>query len=186
MTENLGEEIVAAYLQYIKRCEFIQRNLYTADAQGEIDVVGIDLESKTLYVCEVAVHLITGLQYTKGSHPNNVQKLTDKFGKDIEYANRFFPDYTKHFMLWSPIVKTPAGPAKHSQMADIETVKACIEEKYGVSLECIINDAFAGCLSEMRTYAGSVSEELKSPVLRFMQIEAYLGKHLGKRVKVAQ
>ena len=30
MTINIGDEIVAAYLQYIKGCEFIQQNLYTA------------------------------------------------------------------------------------------------------------------------------------------------------------
>jgi Holliday junction resolvase-like predicted endonuclease len=74
MTINLGEEIVAAYLQYIKGCEFIQQNLYTPDVQGEIDVVGIDLETKSIYVCEVAVHLITGLQYVKGGQPNNINK----------------------------------------------------------------------------------------------------------------
>ena len=47
---NIGEEIVAAYLQYIKQCEFIQQNLYTPDVQGEIDVVGINLKSKELFV----------------------------------------------------------------------------------------------------------------------------------------
>ena len=95
MTANLGEEIVAAYLQYIKGCEFIQQNLYTPDVQGEIDVVGIDLETKTIYVCEVAIHLVTGLYYV----PSNVIKLTEKFSKDIEYANKYFPDYTRQFML---------------------------------------------------------------------------------------
>jgi len=59
---NLGEELVAAYLENIKGCEFIQQNLYTPDVQGEIDVVGIDLETKSIYVCEVAIHLTTGLR----------------------------------------------------------------------------------------------------------------------------
>jgi Holliday junction resolvase-like predicted endonuclease len=51
---NIGEEIVMAYLQYIKGCEFIQSNLYTPDVQGEIDVIGIDIDNKKIYVCEVA------------------------------------------------------------------------------------------------------------------------------------
>ena len=93
----VGEEIVAAYLQYVKHCEFIQQNLYTPDVQGEIDVVGINLEPKELYVCEVATHLTTGLRYVKDRQPNNVQKLTDKFARDIEYANKYFDDYTKYF-----------------------------------------------------------------------------------------
>ena len=43
---NVGEQLVASYLQYIRECEFTQMNLYTVDSQGEIDVVGIDLERK--------------------------------------------------------------------------------------------------------------------------------------------
>jgi hypothetical protein len=180
MTLNIGEEIVAAYLQYIKRCEFIQQNLYTTDVQGEIDVVGIDLETKNIFICEVAVHLITGLQYVKGNQPNNVSKITEKFSKDIEYTNQYFPDYTKHFMLWSPIVRISGKNAKFRQMADIEEIKANIQTQYGVTLDCIINEKFANCLAELREYARHETKELKSPVLRFMQVEEYLKKHLDK------
>ncbi|MFA4835466.1 MAG: hypothetical protein WC749_05280 [Dehalococcoidia bacterium] len=186
MTINLGEEIVSAYLQHIKGCEFIQHNLYTADVQGEIDVVGIDLETKTIYVCEVAIHLITGLQYVKDSQPNNVNKLTEKFSRDIEYASKFFPDYTKHIMLWSPIVRMSGDKAKFNQMADIDVIKENIQAKYGISLECIINERFAECLAELRNYARRETKELKSPVLRFMQVEEYLKKRLGKVSKIAE
>lgn len=179
MTINLGEEIVAAYLQYVKGCEFIQQNLYTLDVQGEIDVVGIDLESKTVYVCEVAVHLVTGLSYV----PDNVAKLTEKFSRDIEYANKYFPDYARKFMLWSPIVKKSRDGAKFNQMSDIEKIGSNIQTKYGVTIEFVINDKFADCLSELRKYARKETKELKSPVLRLMQVEEYLGKHLGKSNK---
>lgn len=186
MAVNLGEEIVAAYLQYIKGCEFIQQNLYTPEAQGEIDVVGIDLETKTIYVCEVAIHIITGLQYVKDSHPNNVNKLTEKFSRDIEYTKKYFPDYSKHFMLWSPIVRVSGKKAKFSQMVDIERITANIQAKYGVTLECIINKKFSDCLEELREYARNETKELKSPVLRFMQVEEYLGKHVGKISKITE
>jgi hypothetical protein len=186
MTLNIGEEIVAAYLQYIKGCEFIQQNLYTTDVQGEIDVVGIDLESKTIYVCEVAVHLITGIQYVKGNQPNNLNKITEKFSRDIEYTQKYFRDYTQHFMLWSPIVKVSSGSAKYNQMVDIEKITENIRAEYGVTLECIINDKFAHCLMELREYAGRETKELKSPVLRFMQVEEYLKKHLDKISKHPQ
>ena len=153
MTVNLGEEIVAAYLQYIKGCEFIQQNLYTPDVQGEIDVVGIDLHTKSIYVCEVAIHLVTGLQYVKDSQPNNINKLTDKFSKDIGYTNKYFPDYEKHFMLWSPIVKSSGANPKNNQFEDIERITANIQARYGVVLECITNQRFADCLAELREYA---------------------------------
>lgn len=42
---NLEEELVAAYLENIKGCEFIQQNLYTPDVQGEIDVSELDIET---------------------------------------------------------------------------------------------------------------------------------------------
>jgi hypothetical protein len=180
MTVNLGEEIVAAYLQYIKGCEFIQQNLYTPDEQGEIDVVGIDLETRTIYVCEVAIHLITGMQYVKNNQPNNVNKLTEKFSRDIEYTKKYFPDYSKHYMLWSPIVKVAGNKAKFNQKDDIERITENVQTKYGVTLECIINKNFDNCLAELREYARKETKELKSPVLRFMQIEEYLKKHIGK------
>ncbi|MES2581732.1 MAG: hypothetical protein V4627_03355 [Pseudomonadota bacterium] len=106
---NVGEQLVASYLRYIRKCDFIQTNLYTVDTQGEIDVVGINLKEKRVYVCEVAVHLTTGLQYVKEKRPNNVQKLTEKFSRDIEYAQKYLSEYEAHYMLWSPIVKDSKG-----------------------------------------------------------------------------
>jgi hypothetical protein len=83
--------------------------VYTRDAQGEIDVVGIDNKSRTVYICEVAIHLTTGLQYTKDKRPDTCQRLIAKFTKDIEYAEKYFPDYAKNLMLWSPIVRIQRG-----------------------------------------------------------------------------
>jgi len=177
---NVGEQLVASYLRYIRDCEFTQLNLYTVDSQGEIDVVGIDLETRRLFVCEVAIHLTTGLQYVKNKRPNNISKLTQKFSRDIEYANRFFPDYEKHFMLWSPVVKTSKIGSIHNQMDHVAQIDANIQAEYGVHLEIIINERFDACLQEMRSYASKQTAELKCPVMRLFQIEAHLTKHLAK------
>ena len=177
---NLGEELVASYLEYINGCEFIQKNLYTPDVQGEIDVVGINLESKALYVCEVAIHIATGLRYVKNRQPNNVAKLTEKFSKDIEYANKYFSGYEKHFMLWSPIIKASKDTSKHNQVRDLDKIRKNIQKKYKVGIEFIVNRAFLNCLIELRDYAKSETKELKSPVLRLMQVEEYLKRHVDK------
>ena len=177
---NLGEELVAAYLENIKDCEFIQQNLYTPDVQGEIDVVGIDLKTKPIYVCEVAIHLTTGLRYVKNRQPNNVNKLTEKFSKDIEYANKYFPDYEKHFMLWSPIIKKSKETSKHNQINDLKEIQQNIFSKYGIDLEFIVNERFLDCLNELREFAKRETKELKSPVLRLMQVEEYLKKRTKK------
>jgi len=177
---NLGEELVAAYLENIKGCEFIQQNLYTPDVQGEIDVVGIDLETKSIYVCEVAIHLTTGLRYVKNRQPNNINKLTEKFSKDIEYANKYFSEYEKHFMLWSPIVKNSKETSKHNQTKDLKEIQLNIHSKYGIDLEYIVNERFLDCLIELREFAKKETKELKSPVLRLMQVEEYLRTHTKK------
>lgn len=177
---NVGEQLVSSYLRYIRNCDFIQTNLYTVDANGEIDVVGINLKEKQVYICEVAIHLTTGLQYVKDKRPNNVQKLTDKFSRDIEYANKHLSEYNRHFMLWSPIVKDSQGQATYNQIGHLADVKASIKASFGVELECVVNEAFQTCLQEMRTFAGSKTAELQCPVMRLLQIEEYLTKHVAK------
>ena len=177
---NLGEELVSSYLEYIKGCDFIQKNLYTPDVQGEIDVVGINLKSREIYVCEVAIHLTTGLRYVKDKQPDNVVKLTEKFSKDIEYANKYFPDYGKHIMLWSPIVKSAKVTSKENQLIDLEKIDKKIKGKYGIDIEFVVNEKFLKCLGELRDFAKRETKELKSPVLRLMQIEEYLKKHVSK------
>lgn len=182
---NIGEELVAAYLQHIKGCEFTQQNLYT-DVQGEIDVVGINLAEQTVYVCEVAIHLSTGLQYTKGNRPNNVDKLTEKFLRDIDYAKKYFKAYQHHrFMLWSPIVRKSKEHAKWDQERDLNIVKEQVFAKRGETIELVVNDSFRDRLKELRDHAGSKTEELKNPVLRLFQIEEALNKHLARSAKRA-
>lgn len=177
---NVGEQLVSSYLRYVRSCEFIQTNLYTVEAQGEIDVVGINLKEKKVYVCEVAIHLTTGLQYVKDKRPNNIQKLTDKFSRDIEYATKYFSEYERHFMLWSPIVKDSQGQAQYNQLGHLAVVKANIQEKYGVALECIVNEAFHSSLKELRQFAAAQTSELQCPLLRLLQIEELLGVHVTR------
>ena len=106
---TIGEELVSAYLQHVEGCEFIQQNLYTIDSQGEIDVVGLhrkDRKDRTVYICEVAIHLTAGLQYTHAKRSNNIKKLTEKFSRDISYTRTYLPDFKTHCMLWSAVVKS--------------------------------------------------------------------------------
>ena len=177
---NTGEELVSSYLRYIRECEFVQKNLYT-DTQGEIDVVGINLKRKCVYICEVAIHLITGLQYTKDKSPNNVQKLTDKLNRDIDFAKAHFPEYERHFMLWSPIVKSGKDNEKYSQARDIEKIRSNVLKKHQIKVEVIMNDDFLSCITEMREFAKTQTSELKCPVMRFLQIEERLRKHVAKK-----
>ena len=177
---NVGEQIVSSYLRYIRGCDFVQTNLYTIESAGEIDVVGINLGQKTVYVCEVAVHLTTGLLYAQGSKSNNVNKLVEKFGRDIQYAQKYLTGYTHRFELWSPIIKDSKGMIEHNQIDHMRQVHQKLLTQHGVDLNFVVNERFAECLEEMRAFSGRATEELKCPIMRMLQVEAYLGRHLKK------
>lgn len=178
--QNPGEEVVGEYLKLILGCDFVEYNLYTPDVQGEIDVVGINPKQKIVYICEVATHLITGLQYVKNQQPDNVDRFIKNFRKNVQYANKYFHEYEKHFMLWSPIVKNQGPQAKNNQLRDINEIKQALYDEFNVQLEPIINEEYAICLSQLRQYAANETKELKSPILRLMQIEERLTKHLER------
>lgn len=81
-------------------------------------------------------------------------------------------------MLWSPIIKSSKQESKHNQESDIVQIGADIKAKYGFDIEFVINNKFLICLNELREVARTKTEELKNPVLRFLQIEETLLKHV--------
>lgn len=178
--QNPGEEVVGEYLKIILVCDFVEYNLYTPDIQGEIDVVGINAKAKIIYICEVATHLVTGLQYVKNKRPDNVDRFIKKFRKNVEYADKYFSGYEKHFMLWSPIIKNQGPGAKYNQLGDIQEIQKVFKAEHNVTIEAVINQEYAKCLAELRSYAAKETKELKSPILRLMQIEEKLSKHIEK------
>jgi len=178
--QNIGEEITGEYLKCFKHCDFVQYNVYTTDIQGEIDVIGISLKKpKTVYVCEVAIHLKTGLQYTKNNRPDNIKRFINKFEKNIKYTEKYFQGYQKVYMLWSPIVKNPKNDGIiYNQTRHIQEIKNHFLKKYKINIVAMINEDYLKCLEDLRSYAAEETKELKSPVLRLMQIEEKLKKHL--------
>jgi hypothetical protein len=183
--ENIGETLVGDYLKVILKCDFVAFNVYTPDAQGEIDVVGIKINAKKkeIYICEVATHLVTGLRYVnpKEKTSDNVGRFVKKFTKNIKYANTYFRGYKKRFMLWSPIVKDQKTGAKFNQTDDITKIQTEVRKQSHVDIEVISNQLYMECLNELKLHARKETKELKSPVLRLFQIEEKLSEHLKKR-----
>ena len=174
-----GEEFVGEYLRQIRHCEFVQYNLQTTGEQGEIDVIGIDMSQRRLYVCEVAVHLVTGLQYVKNKRPDNVARFVTKFGKDIRYARAALPDYEHIFMLCSPILKNMPN-AKNNQMADVREIHRQVRDEFDIDLQLVINEHFQKCIVELREYCRNQTQALTSPIARLLQIEERLTKFLTR------
>ena len=178
-TKNTGEEIVEEYLRHVCGCKFVETNVATTITQGEIDVIGIKPINKEIFVCEVATHLVTGLRYSRTGKNDNVKRIVKKFSKDInEYNTEEYNDYKKHFMLWSPIVKSAKSTSKNNQMKDVNEIVRIIKDRHDIDLEVIINEDYYDCLLTLREHAGKETKALESPVMRYLQIEERLKKHL--------
>ena len=169
---NVGEQIVSSYLRYIRGCAFTETNLNTVESQGEIDVVGLNIVEQKVYICEVAIHLTTGLKYSDDMG-DNIRKLTDKFSRGIDYAWNYYKEYDHHFMLWSPIVK-------ESKMQHLTEMQENIRRKYSIDIECIVNEKFQECLEELRNFARQQTTVFHCPLMRLMQIEESLAKHVSR------
>ena len=178
---NVGEELCGEWLRHVKRCEFVQYNIRTTATQGELDVLGINLKDRAVYACEVAVHLITGLQYVRENQPDNIGRLSSKFRRDIEFVRSAFPDYRHVFMLWSPVVKDQRAGSKHNQLNDVRQIVAVVERDHGIALETIVNERFLETIEALRAVATIETKELDSSVMRFLQMEAHLRKHLRRK-----
>ena len=111
---NVGEEIVAEYLRYIVGCDAIKSNVQLHSNGGEIDLIGV--KGRTVYLCEVAIH-INGLRYThKGGTKDN---LINKFKRIREFVSDEgspFCKYTPKYMFFSPIVRIPKSEKRGSQI----------------------------------------------------------------------
>ena len=176
--EDPGEHLVGQYLREIKECDFVEFNLQTKFVQGEIDVVGINSSQNIVYLCEVATHLETGLQYTKDRQPDNVNRFVKKFEKNIAYAERNFKEYKKVYMLWTPVIRIPkTDTTKHNQFKDIETIVTTIKKTTGVEIEAVYNEKFYSCIQELRKVASNTTQAMTSPIMRFLQIEEKLKKY---------
>lgn len=179
--QNPGEQLVGDYLRYIKGCDFVDFNVYTKRTQGEIDVVGVNHANKEAFICEVVTHLTTGIQYVKNARPDTAARLIKKFLKDIEYGNEAFDGYSAvHYMLWSPVVRHSAGKPKYDQFAHLKCVEEEIKSKTYVAVTFVINEAYVRAIDELRAFARQETKELKSPVMRFLQIEEWSRKNAGK------
>lgn len=175
---DIGEEICGEYLRNILHCDFVVYNVRTKDTQGEIDVIGVKQDEKRVYVCEVASH-IRGLQYTKNNQPDNYSKFIQKFNKNINYAKKYFASYPNIIpMIWSPVVRISKEGSKHSAHNDLLKVQGNINDNFNLNLELVINEKYFDALSELRAFAGKKSFEMQSNVMRLLQIEEYLNRHV--------
>ncbi|MCA1066023.1 hypothetical protein QTG56_25970 (plasmid) [Rossellomorea sp. AcN35-11] len=161
MATDIGEYIVGAYLKTIMDCDYVDYNVRIPGGGyrglSELDVIGLDLKTKTAYVCEVTTHL-RGTLYK--DNPTTVQKITKKHAVQKEYAKIKLNDFeTVRYMFWSPVV--PVGYITEN-LANLS------------SLELVINKEYTRCIDQLKEVANNTTNDLGNPFLRMLQIIGHL------------
>jgi len=93
-------------------------------------------------------------------------------------------DFKHTFMFWSPIVKTGSDKAKYNQTRDVEEIKQVIKQTDNVDLVVVTNKQYLECINELRKVALTRTDAIKSPIMRFLQIEEKLKAHLQRESKI--
>jgi hypothetical protein len=91
-----------------------------------------------------------------------------------------FSDHTHHFSIWSPIVRSSKPGSKNNQMHNISEIQKQMQSEFSVHIEATINEKYMACLGELRDYAKEEKRELKSPIMRIIQVEEHLRHYLDK------
>ena len=89
MLTEIGEYIVGAHLQLIEECDFIDYNVRPPGGGlkglGELDVIALNFDTNTAYLCEVTTH-IRGLLYK--NNQETVARIKRKHKRQKEYAEK--------------------------------------------------------------------------------------------------
>ncbi len=161
MLTDIGEFIVGAHLQLIEKCDLIDYNVRPPGGGmkglGELDVVGLNFNSNTAYLCEVTTH-IRGLLYK--DNQETISKIKKKHKRQKEYADKYLKNFKNHiYMFWSPVV--PVGYlTKH--LSEIE------------NLEIIINGEYKNRIEELRLLAKDTTYDARNPFFRMLQIMEHM------------
>lgn len=157
MKTDVGEYIVGAYLKVVLGCDFIDYNVRPPggglEGLNELDVVGLDFNNQTAYLCEVTTH-IRGTLY--GSNTETIAKIIKKHERQKAYAEKFLSNFpNRRYMLWAPVV--PVGYIT-SELAKVK------------SLELFINQTYTACIDELRVLAKRHTNDMRNPFFRTLQI----------------
>ncbi len=164
---DIGESLVGAYLRYVEECDFVVYGTQT-EAQGEIDVVGFQLEARKVWLCEVATHL-DGLLYGGSGNAGTLAKVRQKVERSILFAERMFPDQERRFEWWSP----RAGPALLHGFEEIEEELSSETTELGF----IVNERYTNRVGRLVELSRAGTKATPESFFRALQILTHLRGH---------
>ena len=157
---EMGEFMVGAYLNVVEGCNFVDYNVHPPGGglKGleELDVVGLNFDSKVAYLCEVTTH-IRSLLYK--DRQTTIKRVRDKFQRQRAYASDWLAFMEKHkYMFWSPVVSKGLA----SELSQID------------GLELVINQEYSRRVTQLREVAKRTTHNTGNPAFRILQILEHL------------
>lgn len=162
---EMGENLVGCYLKLVLGCEIVVYN-QRISRQGEVDVMGIDLDKKIIYLCEVTTHIL-GVGYGK-SYQDSIKKIRNKFTRDIKYSKNILKEFKKVFMYWAPNVSS--GIVKLLESYKKELLKKNID------FRLVINKEYSEYVGQLEKLARKDAQNRGEPFYRALQILGHLRK----------
>lgn len=160
---DIGESLVGAYMRYVRGCEVVVYNTFLRGQQGEIDVVALKTEPRTIWLCEVVTHIQGMLYGGSGGSDATVERLRNKLVRAQEFAETTFPGEEYRFEVWSPRV------AK-GQLTQAFGVLAEELEATGMSLEFVVNEDYTACVRQLVEHARANAGATSEPAYRMLQV----------------
>ena len=161
MITDVGEFIVGAYLKLELGCDVVDYNVRPPGGGlrglGELDVVGLDFQQSTAYLCEVTTH-IRGLLYV--NNQETIKRIKKKHRRQRDYAKKYLGNFNHHrFMFWSPYV------SRGYQTENFAKIK---------TLEFVINGNYKKAIEKLRVRAAVETQDSGNPFFRTLQILEHL------------
>jgi len=155
----MGQYAVGACLRFFYGCKIVayDQQFYNAKFE-EIDVVGVNPSQNTVYICEVIVQL-DGLKLGPDNR-TTLQNLRKRFEKMKYYGEKFFANFNKQYMFWSPYV--PKGALTDGLS------KLHVELSINISFK--VNKFFREDIVRLMEKARSSTSDYGEPFLRALQI----------------
>lgn len=161
MLTDIGEFIVGAHLQLVEGCDMVDYNVRAPGGGlaglNELDVIGLNFETNTAFLCEVTTH-IRGLLYK--NNQETVRRIRKKHQYQIAYSKKYLKEFKTHrYMFWSPVV--PVGYVT-DHLLKIDT------------LEVVINGEYKHRIEVLKELAATTTHDARNPFFRMLQIMGHL------------
>lgn len=155
---DIGEYFVGAYLQHFYECDIISYNVKenisrTKTSQNEIDVIGIALNEKKVFLCEVKTH-IGG--YGPTGKDDRIKSTKKQFNFMQDFAIKKFKDFDIIIMFWCPKVNDNKLQIEIKNLYQNENI--------------IINKKYTDRMIELIDFTKKNTSNFENPFLRTLQI----------------